>query len=114
MNRGKTWPFEEGWPDKPDMIAEGSVADAEWTRICTSLEERHMLSPAWGGMILVAASAFEDMQHFDAAMAQYGRTEELAESHATCVAQYREACRDLLVDPDPSSTLRPSRPNEGV
>jgi hypothetical protein len=113
MNRGKTWPFEEGWPDKPDMIAEGSVADVEWTRICRTLEERRMLSPAWGGMILVAASAFEDMQHLEAAMAPYGRTEELAESHAACVAQYREACRDLLVDPDPSVILRPCQKTGG-
>lgn len=114
MNHRKTWPFEEGWPDKPEMFAEGSVADAEWTRICTTLAARHQLSPAWGGIIMVAASAFEDMQHLAAAMAQYGRTEELAASHASCVAQYREAYRDLLVDPHPSSTLRPSRPNEGV
>ncbi len=113
MRRGKTWPFEEGWPDKPDMIAEGSAADREWTRICTSLDERHMLSPAWGSMIFLAALAFEMMQRLDAAMRRHGRTEEMAASHASEVAHYREVCRELLVDPHPSLTLRPSQPKGG-
>lgn len=114
MSRGKTWPFEEGWPDKPDTIEEGSAADAEWTRICTTLAARNQLSPAWGSMIGLAAGIFETMQQLDAEMTRHGRTEEMAESHAACVAQYREVCRDLLVEPHTSATVRPSRQNGGM
>ena len=105
----KVWPFEEGWPDKPEMIVEGSLADREWIRVCTALDRQRLLSPAWYGVILVAALVFEELHELDSVMTQYGRTEELAASHARAVAGYRSACRDLRVTPDPTTILRPAQ-----
>ena len=101
----KTWPFPEGVPEKYAGIERDPIADAEWDRICDALAARRMLSPAWGGLILIASAALSGMRKLESLMEAHGRTEEFAESHATCVNQYRAACRDLTVEPHSSVTL---------
>lgn len=101
----KTWPFPEGAPEKYGGIATDPIADAEWQRICDALAARRMLSPAWGGMIFIASSAFSGMRELESVMETHGRTEEFAESHAADLAQYLAACRELTVEPHPSVTL---------
>ena len=89
------------------MIEEGSIAAEEWQRICEDLDSRRILSPAWGCMILVAASAFEGVKRLGAIMAQHGRTDAMNVLHADNLGLYREACRNLMVTPHPSVTVRP-------
>lgn len=101
----KTWPFPEGVPEKFGGLESDPIADAEWDHICDVLAARQMLSPAWGGMILIASSAFSAMRKFESVMEAHGRTEEFAESHAAFLAHYLAACRELTVEPHPSVTL---------
>lgn len=100
-----TWPFEEGIPQKDHHIVRDSVANEEWDRICDALTSRRMLSPAWGGMIYLAATTFADLLQVAAVMEAHGRTEELAALHADTLSQYLAACRELTVSPHPSATL---------
>lgn len=101
----KTWPFPEGVPEKYESIESDAIANAEWHRICDALAARRMLSPAWAGMIFIAASAFSDLKALESVMGAHGRTDEFAESHAADLAQYLAACRELTVEPHPSVTL---------
>ena len=100
--RSKTWPFPEGVPEKYEGIESDSIANSEWCRICDELAARRMLSPAWGGMICIAASTFSSIKRTAAVIEVHGRTEEFAESHAASVAGYLAACRELTVEPHPS------------
>lgn len=102
---GKTWPFPEGVPDKFGDVESDPIANEEWDRICDALAARRMLSPAWGGMILLAATALSQLRALEAVMARHGRTEEFAESHAAFVNHHLAACRDLTVSPHPSVVL---------
>lgn len=101
----KTWPFPEGVPEKFGGLESDPIADGEWARICDVLAARRLLSPAWGGMIFIASSAFSDMTKFESVMEAHGRTEEFAESHAAFLASYLAACRELTVEPHSSVTL---------
>jgi hypothetical protein len=108
MSSGPTWPFRvpEGVPEEPDDVASDPRAHAEWCRITAVLSARRRLSPAWGGMIMLAATTFADLLRAAAAMETCGRTQELAASHDAVLASYRAACRDLQVDLHPSATVR--------
>jgi len=99
--RSKTWPFPEGVPEKFGGLESDPIADAEWDRICDALAARRMLSPAWGGMIFIAAWTFADLKAVAVVIATHGRTEEFAEWHAAVLAQYLAACRELTVEPHP-------------
>jgi hypothetical protein len=103
------WPLEEGYPDKDDLVAQDPIASLEWTRIVGDLAARRMLSPAWGGLILVCAATFSDLKRIEAVMAAHGRSEEWAARHAGLLAEYRLACRELMVHPDSSMTTRRGR-----
>lgn len=109
----KTWPFPEGVPDKFGDIERDPIANEEWDRICDALAARRMLSPAWGGMILIAAMALSDLRALEAVMAVHGRTEEFAELHAAFVNHHLAACRDLTVSPHPSVELTCLEGNRG-
>ncbi len=101
----KTWPFPEGAPEKFGDIESDPIANEEWGRICGVLAARRMLSPAWGGMILLAATALSELRALESVMARHGRTEEFAELHAAFVNHHLAACRDLTVSAHPSVVL---------
>lgn len=101
----KTGPFPEGVPDKFGGVESDPIANEEWDRICDALAARRMLSPAWGGMILLAATALSQLRALESVMARHGRTEEFAELHAAFINRHVAACRDLTVSPHPSVVL---------
>ena len=100
-----TWPFQEGRPEQDASLARDPVANAEWGRMCDSLASRRLLSPAWAGMLAVAATAFSDLLRVATVMTAHGRSKQLAAVHADVLSQYRAACQELMVAPHPSATL---------
>ncbi len=103
----RTVPFLEGSPTQPDWIRLDSVASGEWARICGVLEARRGLSPAWVGIISVAATAYAHFVHFaNEVQACEQDVDGADELLGSMLSTYRAACTACLVEPNPVMRLR--------
>ena len=102
----QTFPYPEGSPPKPDWIALDPVANAEWDRICTALAGRRALSPAWMGIIAVAASAYSHLVSLTKEIREQAGIEGADELVGSMLSTYFLACKECQVEPHPTMTLR--------
>ena len=102
----RTFPFPEGVPDKPGWIDRDPIACGEWDRICASLEARRGLSPAWRGIISVAAGGYSMLAGLTKAIEQQGPISGAEDTLSAVLATYRSACQECQVDPRPLARLR--------
>ena len=109
MNDGttsETFPFPEGSLPKPDWIALDPVANDEWNRICTALAARRALSPAWMGIIAIAASAFSHLVGLKKEIREHVWIEGADELVGSMLLTYFMTCKKCQVEPHPRMTLR--------
>ena len=106
----QTFPFLEGVPEKPDWIALNPVGSDEWDRICEALAARRALSPAWMGIIAVAASAYAAFVSLTTAIQKHGRIDGADDLLGATLSTYLFACKECQVEPNPLATLREVHP----
>ena len=109
MNDGvtpRTFPYPEGTPDKPSWIDRDPIASEEWERICASLAARRGLSPAWRGIIAVAAGGYSMLAGLTKDRQQHGPISGAEDTLSAVLATYRGACQECQVDPRPLARLR--------
>ena len=101
----ETFPFPEGSPPKPEWIAIDHVASEEWDRICTVLAARRALSPAWMGIIAVAASSYSHVVGLRKEIQEHVWIEGADELVGSMLSTYFLACKECQVEPHPMMTL---------
>lgn len=102
----QTFPYPEGSPDKPEWLARDPVACGEWDRICGALDARRGLSPAWRGIISVAAGGYSMLAGLTKAREQQGPISGAEDTLSAVLANYRSACQECQVEPNPLMSLR--------
>lgn len=109
MNDGtttETYPFPEGSPPKADWIALDPVANHEWERICGALAARRALSPAWMGIIAVAASGYSHVVGLGKEIREHGEIEGADELVGSMLSTYFMACQECQVEPNQMMQLQ--------